>query len=76
MRRTGAEADAEPPACFVCMDAAADAVLIECGHGGLCAGAPPTLTPAHLKEELFPHNLHVGVWAESHGMRIRANLLR
>ena len=25
-------------ACFVCMDAAADAVLIECGHGGLCAG--------------------------------------
>ncbi len=25
-------------ACFVCMDAAADAMLIECGHGGLCAG--------------------------------------
>ncbi len=25
-------------ACFVCMDAAADAVLIKCGHGGLCAG--------------------------------------
>ena len=25
-------------ACFVCMDVAADAVLLECGHGGLCAG--------------------------------------
>ncbi len=25
-------------ACFVCMNAAADAVLIDCGHGGLCAG--------------------------------------
>ena len=25
-------------ACFVCEDAEADAVLIECGHGGLCAG--------------------------------------
>ena len=24
------------------MDAAADAVLIECGHGGLCAGVLPT----------------------------------
>ena len=24
--------------CFVCQDAAADAVLIECGHGGLCSG--------------------------------------
>ena len=37
-RRTGAEADAEPQACFVCMEAAADTVLIDCGHGGLCAG--------------------------------------
>jgi hypothetical protein len=48
VRWTGAEADAEPPVCFVCMDAAADAVLIECGHGGLCAGALPThsLKPA------------------------------
>ena len=25
--------------CFVCLDQEADAVLIECGHGGLCAGA-------------------------------------
>ena len=25
--------------CLVCLDAAADAVLVECGHGGLCAGA-------------------------------------
>jgi hypothetical protein len=25
-------------ACYVCMNAEADAVLIECGHGGLCAG--------------------------------------
>ena len=24
--------------CFVCLDAAADAVLVECGHGGMCAG--------------------------------------
>ena len=24
--------------CLVCLDAAADAVLVECGHGGLCAG--------------------------------------
>ena len=24
--------------CFVCQDAAADAVLIECGHGGMCSG--------------------------------------
>ena len=24
--------------CVLCMDAAADAVLLECGHGGLCAG--------------------------------------
>ena len=24
--------------CFVCQDTAADAVLVECGHGGLCAG--------------------------------------
>ena len=29
----------EGKACFVCLDADADAVLIECGHGGLCAGA-------------------------------------
>lgn len=44
-------------ACFVCMDAAADAVLIECGHGGLCAGdtrsrrpCPPIrATPDHPK---------------------------
>ncbi len=36
---------AEPPACFVCMDATADAVLIECGHGGLCAGALPPCSP-------------------------------
>ena len=25
-------------ACFMCEDAAADAMLIECGHGGLCSG--------------------------------------
>jgi hypothetical protein len=48
VRRTHAEADAEPPACFVCMDAAADAVLIECGHGGLCVGALSTLHSAHI----------------------------
>ena len=22
----------------MCLDAAADAVLVECGHGGICAG--------------------------------------
>ena len=42
--REGATADLgyeeqEGKACFVCLDADADAVLIECGHGGLCAGA-------------------------------------
>ncbi len=55
-------ANSDPPACFVCMDAAADAVLIECGHGGLCAGAPSSLAPSCLKEE-FPHNFHGGVYA-------------
>jgi hypothetical protein len=30
--------DAGGQVCFVCMDVAADAILIECGHGGLCAG--------------------------------------
>jgi hypothetical protein len=50
VRRTDAEADVEPLACFVCMDAAADAVLIECGHGGLCVGALSTLRSAE-----FPH---------------------
>ena len=25
--------------CFVCLDAKSDAVLLPCGHGGLCAGA-------------------------------------
>ena len=30
---------AAPGACLVCLDAAPDAVLVECGHGGLCAGA-------------------------------------
>ena len=29
-----------PPLCFVCLDAPADAVLIECSHGGLCSGGP------------------------------------
>ena len=47
-RWIGTGADAEPQACFVCMDAAADAVLIECGHGGLCAGALPPLAPARI----------------------------
>ena len=32
------EGEAEVLTCFVCADAAADAVLVECGHGGLCAG--------------------------------------
>ncbi len=33
-------------ACYVCLDAAADVVLIECGHGGLCAGnASPRTIP-------------------------------
>ena len=34
--------------CFVCLDAAVDAVLVQCGHGGLCAGAaaPPHATRA------------------------------
>ena len=43
---TDAAADADVDAegwgggtCFVCLDAAADAVLVQCGHGGLCAGA-------------------------------------
>ncbi len=42
------DADAEQGgrACFVCVDAAAEAVLIECGHGGLCAGES-TRTEAH-----------------------------
>ena len=30
--------------CGLCLDAAADAVLVECGHGGLCAG--PARRPA------------------------------
>ena len=24
--------------CFICLNAKADAVLIECGHGGICSG--------------------------------------
>ena len=52
---TDAAADADVDAegwgggtCFVCLDAAADAVLVQCGHGGLCAGAaaPPHATRA------------------------------
>ena len=27
--------------CFVCFNLAADAVLIECGHGGMCSGEIP-----------------------------------
>lgn len=38
-------------ACCVCLDTAADAVLIECGHGGLCSGErrrnPVTMFPFH-----------------------------
>ena len=33
--------------CLVCLDAAADAVLLECGHGGMCAGESAA-TPACL----------------------------
>jgi hypothetical protein len=44
-----ADAERSGQVCFVCMDAAADAVLIECGHGGLCAGqtqcSPPPSPP-------------------------------
>ncbi len=36
-------------ACFVCEDAAADAVLIECGHGGLCAGEAPDPHPVNAR---------------------------
>ncbi len=36
-----ADVEGSGQACFVCEDAAADAVLIECGHGGLCAGEAP-----------------------------------
>lgn len=28
--------DIPPETCYLCMDRAADAVLVECGHGGLC----------------------------------------
>ena len=34
-------ADGTEQTCFVCADAAADAALMECGHGGLCAGEAP-----------------------------------
>jgi hypothetical protein len=34
----GDEMDNRGDACFVCLDAASDAVLIGCWHGGLCAG--------------------------------------
>ena len=48
-RRSGAAAaDAEPQACFVCMEEAADTVLIDCGHGGLCAGTISSLLSAYL----------------------------
>ena len=30
-------------ACYLCMDNAADAVLVECGHGGLCASCADLL---------------------------------
>ena len=42
--------DAAAAACFVCLDATADAVLLECGHGGLCGGCGDALWrrgPAH-----------------------------
>ena len=29
--------------CYLCMDRAADAVLVECGHGGLCVKCADTL---------------------------------
>ena len=32
-----ADGDLGSERCFVCMDGPADAVLVECGHGGLCA---------------------------------------
>ena len=32
-----------PEPCYLCMDHAADAVLMECGHGGLCAACAAVL---------------------------------
>jgi hypothetical protein len=46
MEGGGTEWEEGERACFVCMDAGADAVLLECGHGGLCAGDPLLLPPA------------------------------
>ena len=48
----GADAveDAGGQVCFVCMDAPVDAILIECGHGGLCAGeAMPQQNQSHVQ---------------------------
>jgi hypothetical protein len=53
----GADAaeEAGGQSCFVCMDAAADAILIQCGHGGLCTGQAVFFFPADLLES--SHNL-------------------
>ena len=32
----GGMEEAEEETCFVCLDGARDAILLECGHGGLC----------------------------------------
>lgn len=48
----GGSAGREQPACYICCERRADAVVMECGHGGMCftcathlANTPPSLCP-------------------------------
>jgi hypothetical protein len=54
MEGGGTEWEEGERACFVCMDAGADAVLLECGHSGLCAGEPLFPPPASSAQQAAP----------------------
>ncbi len=54
----------------MCMDAAADAVLIECGHGGMCTGAVPSLArsrPPEGRITTFNSGQSLGLETKLHG---------
>jgi hypothetical protein len=52
---TGPTNDAVGELCFVCMETEADAVLIDCGHGGLCAGEADSTLRASYSFRLMRH---------------------
>jgi len=48
------------PACFICFEASADAVFMECGHAGMCTQCAHTITHGYVDAATGAHSRGAG----------------